>query len=103
MSKGKKRQCLIKSVLESEISISSDIVVDDAWMKANIGDNRGWHPMREAQLGGMDFFDGEWARDYGPDRNYYWFWSKKKAALFVLFHGGISSLNDPYRSSVLTG
>lgn len=86
----KHRQWLIKNI-QSECIILLDGSIDNnklnlikEWCLGHIGEDRGWHPIYEAQSGWMDYFDGEWAiTTQGNDINV-WIYGESNRALFKL-------------------
>lgn len=69
------------------------------WCDENIGEMRPCHPLREAQLGWVDFFDGEWCymrvdpqeyQEYPKCSEYkfnFWFRNASDKTRFTLIFG----------------
>lgn len=52
------------------------------WCDENIGEERPYHPIHEADEGWMDYFEGEWALDR-TEKNF-WFFNARMLSAFML-------------------
>jgi hypothetical protein len=71
------------------------------WCLENVGDLRQWHPLREAQEGRLDYFDGNWAITIDDKNEFittvaiidpiynFWFEKERDAAAFALRWGRV--------------
>lgn len=57
------------------------------WCRENIGEQRPYHPIFEAQQGWIDYFDGKWAQTTINDEYWFWFDEPNDQMLFKLTWG----------------
>lgn len=82
------RQKLIKNIKNECVSIPRGINLDlneiIDWCNSNIGCERLYHPIYEAEQGWIDYFDGEWAYTVYEGEHYIWIMDETKRKSFEM-------------------
>lgn len=78
-----RRNDLVSIIMSQSVVVdrSRMSLLDDmkAWCRENVGEQRPYHPLGEAEEGWLDYFDGEWAITHDPNSTGWIFWFGKKA------------------------